>query len=724
MTKYIDETIPSKISNKLAASIEGNEGNEDDTADKKNRIPIDYLVKINGTARELYNTSEQYKEWLDNCDDLIGVPMANGQHACGIVVLNDPVDETLPLMKPNAKATELVSQYVLDDIDKSSIPKFDFLVIDGLDSIRSTIRWIGDISIEDIIPWEPFKPLQLDTPTQELLERGDAAGVFQLTGVMGKDIVRSIKPKSVLDLAAATAMNRPALLAVKAHEQYMRRKEGSEPTTYPHPKFESLLKETYGIIVYQEQALSIAKQLAGYTWGETDKLRKVLGKKKVSEIENHRNKFTTGLKETCPEMTEEECSSVFDLVAEFAGYGFNKAHAVGYAMIMMITAWLKAHYRVEFLAANLSINGNSTSDRCKNVYRQLMKSVRINKVRFIPPDINNSAWEFVPVSELWTIKSGLCKIPDLSEATYNSMIKYRPYDYSKADMQIVRDATTTIDQLFYSINNNIISTTIMPYALSEVYKGLKNKIDNKPIEWNKGNKTDKIIEVLPYDKFMQMYNPISCLMDRMSRKELTLTAMKSMITTGCLEGISDDRNKMIYHLYIYTELKNKNPMYSEPVGYVRHFNYAAKYLPTSTFPLQEDIDLTVKENEKIMKQHTYMTKEEYEKYEMDILGVPRTIVGIDKEYVDFMEAKEWSVVTIAGKICRIDIDKKAKSGLIYNTIDLMTPDCDIYCHDYSHILNNKYKPGQLVEITGKKRPGKEFKGMASDTLIIQSIKIL
>ena len=297
-------------------------------------------------------------------------------HPAGVVIGDRPLDEILPLYR-DPRSDMPVTQFDYEDAEKAGLVKFDFLGLKTLTVISKAQELLKQRGI--VIDTQT---IDFDDPgTFEMLARGDSVGVFQLEGAGMRDLLRKMKPDHINDLVALVALYRPG--PMDSIPKYIACKNGKEAPEYLHPALEPLLKETYGVMTYQDDVMRIARELAGYTMGEADLLRRAMGKKIPSEMAVHHEKFLKGAAERGIAKTVAE--QIFEQAAKFAGYGFNKGHAAAYAQVAYQTAYLKANFPVEFLAASMTLDIGNT-DRL-NVFRQ--EAQRLD-VKVAPPDINRS----------------------------------------------------------------------------------------------------------------------------------------------------------------------------------------------------------------------------------------------------------------------------------------------------------------------------------------------
>lgn len=309
---------------------------------------------------------------------LEGLNRHTSVHAAGIVIGDKPLEQICPLYFDDAADMPVV-QYDKKYCEEVGLVKFDFLGLKTLTVIKDAVDYIKDITGVKL----DINNLRLDDKkTFELLKKADSLGVFQIESSGMISILKQIKPDNIEDIIALISLYRPG--PMDNIPAYIRRKHGQEKIDYMHPKMESILKDTYGIIIYQEQVMNIAKALAGYTLGGADILRRAMGKKIKEEMDKQRDIFIKGCKEFS-NIDKELSNDIFDLLAKFAEYGFNKAHAAAYGVISYQTAYLKAHYPVEFMTATLNMEITDT-DKI-NYYLQ---DIKRHNIEILPPDINFS----------------------------------------------------------------------------------------------------------------------------------------------------------------------------------------------------------------------------------------------------------------------------------------------------------------------------------------------
>lgn len=363
--------------------------------------------------KNLIQKNERIKQLFELAKKLEKLPRHVSQHAAGVIISGIPIIEVAPLMK--GEEDEILVQFDMKACETIGLIKFDFLGLKTLTIIDHTLKLIKkyeniEIDINNI-------PLY-DEKTFELLKQGNTDGVFQLESEGMKELLRRLKPSNFNDLIAALALYRPGPLEGGLVEQYIEAKQGKRKPEYLHPLLEPILKETYGVIVYQEQVMEIAKVFAGYTLGEADLLRRAIGKKEKELMENLREEFILRSKERG--ISEEIAQKIFDLIEKFADYGFNKSHSAAYAMLSYQTAYLKAHYPIYFMASILTYEANKSEEVSK--YLAVAKEMGI---KILPPDINKSEAGFS--IENSAIRIGLYAIKNVGEEAINEILRKRPY---------------------------------------------------------------------------------------------------------------------------------------------------------------------------------------------------------------------------------------------------------------------------------------------------------
>jgi len=310
--------------------------------------------KTAAELREMYDADPDVKKVVDVARGLEGLRRQDGIHAAAVVITNEPLTEYLPIQRkpdPGGKAEDapIVTQYEMHGVEELGLLKMDFLGLRNLDVLEMTLDLIEEVrgtrpDIDDV-------PLD-DDPTLGLLRRGDSIGVFQLEGTNMRALMRALAPTSFDDVAALVALYRPGPMAANMHFDYADRKNGRKPIEYPHPDMAEILADTQGLMIYQESMMRVAQKFAGYTLEEADNLRKAAGKKVREIMAEEREKFVAGCEATGYGATLGE--QLFDIIEPFADYAFNKSHSFGYGFVAYQTAYLKAHFPTEYLAALLT----------------------------------------------------------------------------------------------------------------------------------------------------------------------------------------------------------------------------------------------------------------------------------------------------------------------------------------------------------------------------------
>ncbi len=351
-------------------------------------FPLAKALEMEPRLQEIRNAGERERRLFDLALRLEGLLRHTSKHAAGIVISPRPLTEDVPLWVDKDGA--VVTQYTFTDVEAIGLIKFDFLGLKNLTLIAGVVRRIRegrgvDLDVADL-------PLD-DRATYELISRGDTVGVFQLESGGVRRMLTQLRPSCFADLVAALALYRPGPLDSGMVDQFIKRKHGREPIRYLHPALEPILRDTYGVIVYQEQVMQIAQALAGYSLGDADNLRRAMGKKKAEEMARERQRFIEGVARLGT-ADEKRAGEIFDQMETFAAYGFNKSHSAAYAVITYQTAYLKAHYPTEFMAGLLSLEAGDTDSTYKNI-----AECRERGIAILPPDVNESREDFTVVGQ-------------------------------------------------------------------------------------------------------------------------------------------------------------------------------------------------------------------------------------------------------------------------------------------------------------------------------------
>ncbi len=383
-------------------------------------ITLDEAVNQEPRLRDLIDTDPKISELMTVAKALEGLARHASTHAAGVVISQEPLTDHVPLYK--GANDEIVTQYSMGDIEKIGLVKFDFLGLKTLTMIHHAVRMINESGAVDRTGTPRSLPLDVgqlpldDLATFSLLASGRTTGIFQLESPGMRNLLMRIKPECFEDVVAILALYRPGPLESGMVEDFIKRKRDPSQITYDPPSLEPLLKETYGVIVYQEQVMAIANRLAGFSLGQADLLRRAMGKKKPEEMEKQKALFIAGAKNN--QLPEKKAEKLFDLMAYFAGYGFNKSHSAAYALVTYQTAFLKAHYPTEFMAALLTSEmGNA--DKMVGYFTEC----RDLNIRVLPPDVNESQKDFTVVDG--GIRFGLAGIKNVGEGAVESIIATR-----------------------------------------------------------------------------------------------------------------------------------------------------------------------------------------------------------------------------------------------------------------------------------------------------------
>lgn len=374
------------------------------------------------TLREIYEEDEELRRLIESdpllkrtyeiATQLEGITRNAGTHAAGVVVSDRPLSEIVPLFR-GEKEQDLVTQYDMNSLEKLGLVKFDFLGLKTLTAIRLTLNLVQETTGIEI----RLEEIPLNDPlTYQLLAQGETGGVFQLEKEGMRRLLKQMKPQKFQDLVAAIALYRPGPLNSGMVQDYIDRKTGRKPVRYLLPELEEILRETYGVIVYQEQVMQIARVLSGYTLGEADLLRKAMGKKNPQIMAEQRTRFVGGC--VARGVERELAEHLFDQIAEFAGYAFNKSHSAAYALIAYWTAWLKAHYPVAFMSALLQCDQDKPQELLP-----LLREVKLMGIGLLPPDVAHGSASFRPEGNM--IRVGLAAIKNVGERSISELLKIR-----------------------------------------------------------------------------------------------------------------------------------------------------------------------------------------------------------------------------------------------------------------------------------------------------------
>lgn len=381
-------------------------------------MSIDRAIDLSPELSTAYRAEPETKRLLDVARKLEGVARHASVHAAGVVIADKPLVGYTPLQR-ESKGERIVTQYDMYTVGEDGVGllKMDFLGLRNLTIMAAALKFIEEVKGETI---DLYGIPLTDKKTFEMLAVGETTGVFQLESAGMRRYIKELKPTTIFDLMAMVALFRPGPMQVIP--QYITRKNNPGGITYPDPRLKDVLSQSYGLICYQDDVLLTAITLAGYSWGDADKLRKAVGKKIPSEMKKQQEKFVDGCVKNG--MTRNKAEEIFHLIEPFAGYGFNKAHAACYAVIAYQTAYLKANYPVEYMTAVLTAESRAnTGDTRSEKIAMIVAECKRTGIRLLPPDINASDIEFSIENGL--IRFGLSAIKNVGGAAIESILRAR-----------------------------------------------------------------------------------------------------------------------------------------------------------------------------------------------------------------------------------------------------------------------------------------------------------
>jgi DNA polymerase-3 subunit alpha len=376
-------------------------------------VTLDSAVADTPALADLETHDVRVRELLQVARRLEGMTRHASVHAAGVVITPKPLTEFVPLYRSQKDEGQITTQWAMKEIERVGLLKMDFLGLSTLTLLDDAVKHIKETTGEEI----RLEALPLDdAKTYQVFQNGQAHGVFQFESSGMRDTLRKAKPQCLEDLIALNALYRPGPLRGGVVDDYIARKQGRVEVKYEVPRMETVLKETYGVIAYQEQVLRLAIELAGFTVGEADELRRAMGKKDAAKMQAQRDHFMRGCQERG--IPEKKATKIFEFIDFFAGYGFNKAHSTAYALLAYQTAYLKANYPRHFMAALLTIESQS-SDKVA-LY---LAECRELGVPVLPPDINRSGWAFVVEPD--GVRFGLGAVKGAGEGAIRSIVETR-----------------------------------------------------------------------------------------------------------------------------------------------------------------------------------------------------------------------------------------------------------------------------------------------------------
>lgn len=394
-------------------------------------VDLDQAFEENPDFRALKGSDDpDVRKMMQYAEVLEGSVRHTGVHAAGVIIAPGEISDYVPVSVSKSKGEKVITtQYDGDWVEEFGLLKMDFLGLKTLTLIEDTVALVEethDVEIDiDNIPLD-------DEDTFELFQRGDTVSIFQFESTGMREWLRKLKPTEIDDLIAMNALYRPG--PMENIPTYIARKHGREEVEYPHPLLEDILKPTYGIAVFQEQVMQMARELAGFSLGEADILRRAMGKKKEKLMRKQREKFVAGCKEE-NDIDEDEANELFDIINEFAGYGFNKSHSAAYSLVAYQTAYLKAHYPSEFMAAAMT-NEMGNTDKLSKV----LEEARSMDLEVLPPSINDSKSYFTVQDG--KIRFGLAAIKNAGEKAIDKIIEARE---EHGPFETIFDVTKNMD---------------------------------------------------------------------------------------------------------------------------------------------------------------------------------------------------------------------------------------------------------------------------------------
>ena len=423
------------------------------------KAKIDDALQPGMELKKLYDEDPEVKKLVDMAKKIEGIKNNVGTHAAGVIIAHKPLNEIVPVQP--SKDGIIVTEYPMADLEKLGLLKMDFLGLRNLTMISKTMKLIKKRrGIEFDINRIPLD----DKETYEMLAQGDTDGVFQLESAGMKRLVKDLRPDVFEDLGALVALFRPGPLESGMVEDFVKRKHGEQKITYAHPLLEPVLKDTYGTIVYQEQIMQVFQVLADYTLGQADMVRRMMGKKKLDEMAQQKGKFIEGAARHG--MSAKDAAALFEQIEKFASYCFNRSHSAAYAFVAYQTAYLKCHYKVEYLSCLLSsVSGDQ--DKTQLYIEEAQK----NGIKVMPPDINKSYAEFAPDGN--NIRFGLASIKQVGDVVVESIIKERE---ENGEFKSIYDFCKRVDPK--CTNKRVLEGLIKSGAFSNIEKSRKQLLEN------------------------------------------------------------------------------------------------------------------------------------------------------------------------------------------------------------------------------------------------------
>ncbi|MBW4649810.1 MAG: DNA polymerase III subunit alpha [Kastovskya adunca ATA6-11-RM4] len=443
--------------------------------------------------KEKYEKDPQVQHWIDMAMRIEGTNKTFGVHAAGVVISKEPLDEIVPLQVNNDGA--VITQYFMEDLESLGLLKMDFLGLKNLTTIQKTAELViknRNIDLDlDQLPLDERRAFHILSKgevkkipqdiknTYKLLEEGELEGVFQLESSGMRQIVRDLKPSSIEDISSILALYRPGPLDAGLIPKFINRKHGREKVEYQHPLLEPILNETYGTLCYQEQIMKMAQDLANYSLGQADLLRRAMGKKKVSEMQKHRETFIDGAAKNG--VHKRIAEDLFEQMILFAEYCFNKSHSTAYGYVTYQTAYLKANYPVEYMAALLTANSGNQDKVQRYIATCSSMGIEVEQ-----PDINRSEVDFTPVGD--KILFGMSAIRNLGQGAIECILEARQQG---GKFQALADLCDRVD--LQTVNRRALEALIHSGAFDSIESNRNQLIHNlEPvINWGQSRAKDR-----------------------------------------------------------------------------------------------------------------------------------------------------------------------------------------------------------------------------------------
>ncbi|MEI3255932.1 MAG: DNA polymerase III subunit alpha [Candidatus Gastranaerophilaceae bacterium] len=424
------------------------------------KIKIDDALKDGMELKKLYDTDPTVKKLVDMAKAIEGLKNNTGMHAAGVIISKMPLEDIVPV-EPSKEGL-IVTEYTMIEDEHIGLLKMDFLGLRNLTIIHNALKMVEKRTGEKVdinnIPLD-------DEATFELLQRGDTDGVFQLESAGMKKLVKDLKPSVFEDLGALVALFRPGPLNSGMVDDFVQRKHGRQKIEYAHPDLEPILKDTYGTIVYQEQIMQIFQTLADYSLGQADNVRRMMGKKQLDKMAEQKGLFVQNSAKHG--MTQKQAEELFEQIEQFAAYCFNRSHSAAYAFVAYQTAYLKAHYPVEYMSALLS-SVSSDQEKTQLYIGECQKM----GIKVLAPDVNKSNAKFTPDGD--NIRFGLASIKNVGEGVIELIEKER--ETQDGEFKSLYDFCTRID--YKSYNTRTLESLIKSGAFSNIEKSRKQLIEN------------------------------------------------------------------------------------------------------------------------------------------------------------------------------------------------------------------------------------------------------